>query len=135
MAAERTPKCAQPRQPTSRAAVVLENANRKRGNSWRKDRDGRTPGAIPATTRRCRRHYKAKRGSDDGHTPVITRSRGRISQRQVSDGRLNCPPTNDLYAATAFKVAGRSSLAQANRTAKQTLNHCNSDIENRAMSQ
>jgi len=42
---------------------------------------------------------------------------------------------NDLYAATAFKVVGRSSLAQANRTAKQTLKHCNSDIENRAMSQ
>ena len=36
---------------------------------------------------------------------------------------------NDLYAATAFKVAGRSSLAQANRTAKQMLNHCNSDIK------
>jgi len=28
-------------------------------------------------------------------------------------------------------VAGRSSLAQANRTAKQTLNHCNSDIKER----
>ncbi len=42
---------------------------------------------------------------------------------------------NDLYAATAFKVVGRSSLARANRTAKETLNHCNSDIENRAVSQ
>jgi len=52
---------------------------------------------------------------------------------EVSVLRLHA--LDDLYAATAFEVAGRSNLAQANRTAKQTLNHCNSDIENRAMSQ
>ena len=33
----------------------------------------------PCTPRRCRRHYEAQRCSDDGHTPVTTRPRVRIS--------------------------------------------------------
>ena len=51
--------CAQPRQPKSRDAVVLENAYRRRSNSLKQGSWRAKPGAIRATTRRCRRHYEA----------------------------------------------------------------------------
>ena len=120
------PRSAQPRQWKSCDEVALDNANQRRGNSSSRDRDGRSPtrylqrpdGAV-VTTKRSGVVTTATRQQSRG--PAV----GFRSDSRGFGAQTAC--TDDLYAATAFKVAGRSSLAQANRTAKQTLNHCNSD--------
>ena len=117
----------------SRDAGVRENANRRRVTA----RAGIVTGESPArSVQRAEGAVVTTKRSGVVTTATRQQLRGPVvGFRSDSRGfRAQSAPTNDLDAATAFTVAGRSNLAQANRTAKQTLNHCNSDTKNRATS-